>query len=64
MKIEVTKAWCLRMAHFEGDAEIGAGLLALGSVLHDDIVPKVVQSINICKIVVQKGDEKVNTQTQ
>lgn len=64
MKIEVTKALCLRMAHFEGDAEIGAGLLALDPVLHDDIFPKVVQPINICKIVVQKGDEKVDTQTQ
>jgi hypothetical protein len=27
-KIEITKEWCLRMAQFETNTEIGAGLLA------------------------------------
>lgn len=41
MKIEITKEWCLRMAHLEGDAEIGAGLLALDPVLREEVFPMV-----------------------
>lgn len=40
MKIEITKEWCLRMAHLEGDAEIGAGLLAFDPIL-DRFTPAV-----------------------
>ena len=29
MKVEIGKAWCIRMAELEADAEIGAGRLAL-----------------------------------
>jgi HTH-type transcriptional regulator, competence development regulator len=32
MKINIPKAWCLRMAQLEGDAEIGAGALAVDPV--------------------------------
>ena len=32
MKIDITKAWCLRMAQLEGDAEIGAGKFAIDPV--------------------------------
>lgn len=32
MKIDITKEWCLRMAQLEGDAEIGAGKLAIDPV--------------------------------
>ena len=29
MKIELSKQWCMRMAQYEGDAEIGAGQMAI-----------------------------------
>jgi len=32
MKIDITKEWCLRMANLEGDAEIGAGKVAIDPV--------------------------------
>ena len=34
MKIDITKDWCANMAEIEGDAEIGAGLLARDPVMH------------------------------
>jgi len=34
MKIEISKAWCLNMARLEGNAEIGAGLLAVDPTSH------------------------------
>ena len=33
MKLNISKEWCLRMANFEGDAEIGAGFLASDAAL-------------------------------
>ncbi|MCZ0952753.1 MAG: hypothetical protein OXQ89_05490 [Rhodospirillaceae bacterium] len=36
MKIEISKEWCRRMAQHEGDAEIGAGRLAVDAVFDDD----------------------------
>lgn len=33
MTTPITKEWCLRMAQLEGDAEIGAGELAIGEVV-------------------------------
>ena len=39
MKIEISKDWCMRMAQREGDAEIGAGLLAIDPVFDGDPVP-------------------------
>ena len=32
MKMEIGEEWCMRMAQLEGDAEIGAGLLAIDPV--------------------------------
>lgn len=32
MKIEISKDWCVRMARHEGDAEVGAGRLAIDPV--------------------------------
>ena len=39
MKIEISKEWCMRMAQNEGDAEIGAGLLAIDPVFDGEPVP-------------------------
>ena len=39
MKIEINKEWCMRMAQFEGDAEIGAGQVAIDPVFDGDPVP-------------------------
>ncbi len=39
MKIEITKEWCLRMAHLEWDAEIGAGLLSFDPIPDSDLLP-------------------------
>ena len=39
MKIEITKEWCLRMAQFETDTEIGAGLLAFDPIFDGESVP-------------------------
>lgn len=36
MKIDITKAWCLRMAELEGDAEIGAGEFAADPMFDGD----------------------------
>ena len=36
MKIEMSKEWCVRMAQYEGDAEIGAGQLAIDPVFDGD----------------------------
>ena len=36
MKIEISKEWCRRMAQHEGDAEIGAGRLAVDPVFDSD----------------------------
>lgn len=35
MKIQITKEWCINMAHKEGDLEVGAGLLALDPDISD-----------------------------
>ena len=39
MKLEIEKDWCIRMAHLEGDAEIGAGRLAVDPVFDDEAAP-------------------------
>ena len=39
MKMEISKDWCLRMAQHEGDAEIGAGLLAIDPVFDGERIP-------------------------
>ena len=39
MKIEISKDWCLRMAQYEGDAEIGAGRLAIDPVFDGERIP-------------------------
>ncbi len=41
MKIEITKEWCRHMAELEGDAEIGAGPLAVDPVFTDESMPAV-----------------------
>jgi len=39
MKMEISKEWCIRMAQLEGDAEIGAGRLAVDPVFDGETVP-------------------------
>ena len=39
MKLEIEKEWCIRMAQLEGDAEIGAGRLAVDPVFDGDVIP-------------------------
>ena len=39
MKLEIEKEWCIRMAQLEGDAEIGAGRLAIDPVFDGEAVP-------------------------
>ena len=39
MKIEISKEWCLCKAQHEGDAEIGAGRLAIDPVFDGERVP-------------------------
>ena len=39
MKLEIGKEWCIRMAQLEGDAEIGAGRLAVDPVFDGDVIP-------------------------
>ena len=39
MKLEIEREWCIRMAQIEGDAEIGAGRLAVDPVFDGDVVP-------------------------
>lgn len=39
MKINIPKLWCLRMAQLEGDAEFGAGALAVDPVFDGETVP-------------------------
>jgi hypothetical protein len=39
VKLEITKDWCIRMAQLEGDAEIGAGLLAMDPITPHSYVP-------------------------
>ena len=39
MKLDIEKAWCIRMAELEGDAEIGAGLLAVDPIPEDTDIP-------------------------
>ena len=39
MKINIPKAWCMRMAQLEGDAEIGAGALAADPVFDGEAAP-------------------------
>lgn len=39
MKLEIEKEWCIRMAQIEGDAEIGAGRLAVDPVFDGDVIP-------------------------
>ena len=41
MKLEIEKDWCIRMAHLEGDAEIGAGRPAVDPVFDDEAAPAV-----------------------
>ena len=41
MKLEIGKEWCIRMAQLEGDAEIGAGRLAVDPVFDGDVIPEV-----------------------
>ena len=36
MKLDLSREWCIRMAQLEGDAEIGAGRLAVDPVLDDE----------------------------
>ena len=42
MKMEFSKEWCMRMAQLEGNAEIGAGRLAIDSVFDGEIASGVV----------------------
>ncbi len=49
MKLRISKEWCMRMAQLEGDAEIGAGRLAINPVLDGDATP-----------VVDRDDEEPN----
>ena len=42
MKMEFSKEWCMRMAQLEGNAEIGAGGLAIDSVFDGEIASGVV----------------------
>ena len=37
MKTEISKEWCMYMAKLEGDAEIGAGPLAIDPVFDDEV---------------------------
>ena len=39
MKMEISQEWCIRMAQLEGDAEIGAGRLAIDPVFDDMTAP-------------------------
>ena len=39
MKLEIGKEWCIRMAQLEGDAEIGAGRLAVDPVFDGEVIP-------------------------
>ena len=39
MRIEIAKEWCARMAHLEGDAEIGAGLFARDPTFEGEAMP-------------------------
>jgi transcriptional regulator with XRE-family HTH domain len=39
MRIDLTKDWCTRMAQLEGDAEIGAGPLAIDPVFDGNAFP-------------------------
>ena len=41
MKIEFTKEWCRHMAELEGDAEIGAGPLAVDPVFTGESIPAI-----------------------
>lgn len=41
MKIEITKEWCRHMAELEGDAEIGAGPLAVDPVFTGESIPAI-----------------------
>ena len=41
MEPRMTKEWCMRMAQLEGDAEIGAGRLAIDPVFDGETVPVV-----------------------
>ena len=41
MKLDIEKEWCIRMAQLEGDAEIGAGRLAIDPVFDGEAVPAV-----------------------
>lgn len=47
MKIEISKEWCLHMAQHEGDAEIGAGRLAIDPVFDGE------------RVAADVGDEEV-----
>ena len=49
MKLRISKEWCMRMAQLEGDAEIGAGRLAIDPMFDADTAP-----------VVDRDDEKPN----
>ena len=41
MKLRISKEWCMRMAQLEGDAEIGAGRLAIDPVFDGETAPVV-----------------------
>ena len=59
MKIEISKDWCVRMAQREGDAEIGAGLLAIDPVFDGDPVPAEVveeEGSSVCVRPVRQSD--------
>src|ERR1700722_19987827 len=43
MKIELTEEWCRNMAQLEGDAEIGAGLLAVDPLFDGERIEADVQ---------------------
>ena len=40
MKLDIGKEWCIRMARIEGDAEIGAGRLAVDPAFDGETVPE------------------------
>lgn len=46
MKIEITKDWCVRMAHLEGDAEIGAGISSIDPVFDGETLLTFTEEIN------------------
>ncbi len=42
MNMKISKEWCIRMAQLEGDAEIGAGGLAIDPIFEGETIPATV----------------------